>query len=125
MRRKEKEALSILYFINDSAPTTEDEDAADAIEALDRRFSVKFRNGQAAKNDTLEVCNGVAGPAIPPAYSAKYPTVTADGSMTINADDMNSDASVRPVQPAISAEMGAPVQQQPISADLFGGFKSG
>lgn len=125
MRKSEQAKLIVLYFIRGAVPTDADEAAAEAIEAAEARFTVRFRNGLVGDNDTLEICNAVAGDYIPPSYTKKYPTVNADGSTTMSLSDMKSDAPVRPVNQALGEEIGAPVSQPSQGGGLFGGFQSG
>jgi len=74
----------ILYFVDGSAPTPEDFQAAAELNA-----TVVFRNARAVPSEahSLEICDGVAG-KVPPIYAEKYPD--ADEAISKKAAELKA-----------------------------------
>lgn len=96
----------ILYFVAGSAPTKEDYDALNSIETADRAHVVRFRNGLVIENDSIEPCDGVAGPSIPDAYRERYPSVNNSGEWS--EAKPKADPARVPIPKGVLEEVGRP-----------------
>lgn len=65
-----KKKLKILFFINGSSPTPDND-----LAAMELDGTICFRNGQFAglPDQCIEDCDGVAGDYIPKAYAKRFP----------------------------------------------------
>jgi len=118
MLKRDKDRAVILYFIGGSVPTEADNEALDRLTDETGAF-VRFRNGMVDDNDTLEICNGVAGDHIPPRYLAAYPVVDNNGVGSIPLETIRANEEPK-VSASIAAEVGNANEGNP--QQQFGGF---
>lgn len=123
MHRLDATQYDILYFTEGTAPTEEDYQNLAAIEGASRAHRVKFRNGNVGANDSLEICRGVAGPAIPERYLREYPTVDNSGNWSEPQPEPKASKVPIPVSAKVASEVGT-VPQQAQEGDAGNGFFS-
>ena len=135
MNRNQKDKPVILLFIADSAPTDAN---YSMLETLERETGaiVKFRNGRAGENDSVEICNAVAGfvfpdkegnevDPIPARYLAKYPRVDENGKSELPIDVLRKADPGALVSSSVAAEVGSANDPNPNpnpANNGFGGF---
>lgn len=115
-----KKKLKILFFINGSSPTSDDE-----LAAMELDGAVCFRNAEFAglPEQGIEDCDGVAGDYVPKAYANKFPTA-------INAIAKNKELLLAmrkktgdELPPKIDEEVDEDTESKKPSKQAWGGKK--
>lgn len=110
--------LKILFFVNGPAPSADDYAKAASISA-----NVCFRNARCVAADAtgLEDCDGVTG-AVPPVYSAKFPTAedaleARSAKIAALAEKVGDEAAPKKTAAAAPVKTEAPAKAETPAKD--------